>query len=247
MPHQLASSFLRSYSHADEQNVLSMPDIITIAGGNATSLPGHGRPVVSPDIVAFWTRIGISTALVFTGGIFAGLTLGLMGLDELRLRVLAECGEERDRINAGKVLALLNRGRHWVLVVLLLCNVVVNESLPIFLDSAIGGGIAAIVISTVVIVIFGEIIPQAVCVRYGLSIGAACAPGVLCLMWLFAPIAWPIAKLLDRVLGHKTKFKYSKTELQYLLELHREGEDALTSEEYTILHGIIQKKAMPPV
>ncbi|KAJ6595940.1 hypothetical protein B0H10DRAFT_770697 [Mycena sp. CBHHK59/15] len=42
----------------------------------------------------------------------------------------------------------------------------------------------------------GRIIPQALSVRYGLSIGAACAPVVLALMF-FAPLAWPIAKLLD--------------------------------------------------
>lgn len=45
----------------------------------------------------------------------------------------------------------MQRGRHWVLVVLLLGNVIVNESLPIFLDSAIGGGLPAVAISTTTI------------------------------------------------------------------------------------------------
>jgi CBS domain containing-hemolysin-like protein len=39
---------------------------------------------------------------------------------------------------------------------------IVNESLPIFLDDVLGGGVAAVVVSTTMIVIFGEIIPQAV-------------------------------------------------------------------------------------
>lgn len=51
------------------------------------------------------------------------------------------------------MLKLLERGRHWVLVVLLLSNVITNESLPIFLDSILGGGVWAVVISTGLIVI----------------------------------------------------------------------------------------------
>lgn len=39
---------------------------------------------------------------------------------------------------------------------------IVNESLPIFLDAVFGGGIPAVIVSTVMIVIFGEVIPQAV-------------------------------------------------------------------------------------
>lgn len=41
---------------------------------------------------------------------------------------------------------------------------IVNESLPIFLDDVLGGGLSAVIVSTTMIVIFGEIIPQAVSV-----------------------------------------------------------------------------------
>jgi len=179
--------------------------------------------------------------LVLAGGVFAGLTLGLMGLDELHLRVLATSSEDMTvKRNAQKVLKLMQKGRHWVLVVLLLGNVVVNESLPIFLDSAIGGGIAAVAISTTAIVVFGEIIPQAVSVRYGLSIGAACAPLVLCLMYLLAPIAWPIAKLLDSVLGVHNAHTYKKAELKSFLQFHRTGSEPLRDDEISILNGVLE-------
>ena len=59
----------------------------------------------------------------------------------------------------------------------------------------------------------GEIIPQAVCSRYGLAVGAYSAWFVRILMWLTCPISWPISKILDYTLGsHSTVspfFKYN--------------------------------------
>ena len=47
----------------------------------------------------------------------------------------------------------------------------------------------------------GEIIPQAVCSRHGLAVGAYSAWFVRILMWTFAIIAYPISKVLDWLLG----------------------------------------------
>lgn len=203
-------------------------------------VPGEDEPT-KPGSPEFWEKLFISIGLVLIGGVFAGLTLGLMGLDELHLRVLAQSSDDpKEKKNATKVLKLLDKGRHWVLIVLLLGNVIVNESLPIFLDSALGGGVAAIVIATVAIVIFGEVIPQAVSVRYGLSIGAACAPLVLGMMYLFAPVAWPLAKLLDWVLGADEHHTYKKAELKSFLQFHRTGEEPLRDDEINILNGVLE-------
>lgn len=79
-----------------------------------------------------------------------------MGLDETNLHVMLESGSESEKKNANRVLELLNKGKYWVLVTLLLSNVIVNETLPIVLDSIIGGGYFAVLISTALIVIFGE-------------------------------------------------------------------------------------------
>ncbi|KAG1741886.1 uncharacterized protein EDB91DRAFT_1052285 [Suillus paluster] len=192
----------------------------------------------SPDSFEFWWKMIASALLVLAGGVFAGLTLGLMGLDELHLRVLSTSSEDKtERKNAQIVLNLMQRGRHWVLVVLLLSNVVINESLPIFLDSALGGGLLAIVISTTAI---GKVIPQAFCARYGLAIGARCAPFVLFLMYLFAPIAYPTAKLLDRALGAHGTHTYKKAELKSFLQFHRTGQEPLHDDEIGILNGVLE-------
>ncbi|KAJ7252045.1 hypothetical protein C8J57DRAFT_1352071 [Mycena rebaudengoi] len=213
-----------------------------LSGFGLTTLAGkkiHTHPERWSE--EFWMKIGISMLLVLAGGVFAGLTLGLMGLDELHLRVLAtSSADPKEKSNAKKVLNLMQKGRHWVLVVLLLGNVIINESLPIFLDSAIGGGFAAVALSTAAIVVFGEIIPQAISVRYGLSIGAACAPLVLSLMWLMSPVAYPIAKLLDWVLGAHDAHTYKKAELKSFLQFHRHGEEPLRDDEISILNGVLE-------
>lgn len=74
-----------------------------------------------------------------------------MGQDSIYLQVLQGDPTEPQHKNARRVLDLLNKGKHWVLVTLLLSNVIVNESLPVVLDRTLGGGIAAVVGSTVLI------------------------------------------------------------------------------------------------
>jgi metal transporter CNNM len=74
-----------------------------------------------------------------------------MGQDGIYLQVLAKDENEPQRKNANRVYNLLQRGKHWVLVTLLLSNVIVNETLPVVLDRCLGGGVAAVVGSTFLI------------------------------------------------------------------------------------------------
>ena len=74
-----------------------------------------------------------------------------MGQDGIYLQVLSRDPTEPQHKNAKRVYDLLLKGKHWVLVTLLLANVVVNETLPVVLDRCFGGGVAAVVGSTVLI------------------------------------------------------------------------------------------------
>ncbi|KAI9048812.1 hypothetical protein LZ554_007643 [Drepanopeziza brunnea f. sp. 'monogermtubi'] len=193
-----------------------------------------------------WLYLAVAAVLVLLGGAFAGLTIALMGQDGVYLQVIATSGEGKEQRHAQKVYHLLQKGKHWVLVTLLLSNVIVNETLPIILDRSLGGGWPAVLGSTVLIVIFGEVIPQSVCVRYGLSIGAYMAPPVLCLMWLMAPIAWPMAKLLDYLLGEDHGTVYKKSGLKTLVTLHKtlgsSPTERLNQDEVTIISAVLDLK-----
>lgn len=61
--------------------------------------------------------------------------------------------------------------------------------------------------------------------RYGVAVGSALAPVVRGLMFVCAPITWPLAKLLDWVLGHED-VTMKRQQLKAMVQLHAEGAGA---------------------
>ncbi|KAI4299220.1 hypothetical protein L6164_032700 [Bauhinia variegata] len=189
----------------------------------------------------FFIHIMIITLLVLFAGLMSGLTLGLMSLSLVDLEVLAKSGTPQDRKHAEKILPVV-RNQHLLLCTLLICNAAAMEALPIFLDSLITAW-GAILISVTLILLFGEIIPQSICSRYGLAIGATVAPVVRVLVWVCFPVAFPISKLLDFLLGHRHEALFRRAELKTLVNLH--GNEAgkggeLTHDETTIIAGALE-------
>ncbi|RYP75832.1 hypothetical protein DL771_002096 [Monosporascus sp. 5C6A] len=229
--------------------VLGLSRALVMLFGIAAAAPVRSRDhhdnLPEADGAALWVLYLASAVLVLSGGAFAGLTIALMGQDEIYLQVISLDPEEPQRKNAKRVHDLLNKGKHWVLVTLLLSNVVVNETLPVVLDRCFGGGVAAVVGSTVLIVIFGEVLPQSICVRYGLQIGGYMSQPVLFLMYLMAPVAWPTAKLLDWLLGEDHGTIYKKSGLKTLVTLHKSlgaVDERLNQDEVTIISAVLDLK-----
>ncbi|KAL8060792.1 hypothetical protein ABFX02_02G048500 [Erythranthe guttata] len=189
----------------------------------------------------FFIHIGVIVFLVLFAGLMSGLTLGLMSMSLVDLEVLAKSGTPKDKQHAAKILPVV-KNQHLLLCTLLICNAAAMEALPIFLDSLVTAW-GAILISVTLILLFGEIIPQSVCSRHGLAIGAAVAPIVRILVCICFPIAYPISKLLDLLLGHGHRVLFRRAELKTLVNLH--GNEAgiggeLTHDETTIIAGALE-------
>ncbi|XP_019095925.1 PREDICTED: DUF21 domain-containing protein At5g52790 isoform X2 [Camelina sativa] len=187
-------------------------------------------------------------------GLMSGLTLGLMSLSLVELEVMIKAGEPHERKNAEKILPLV-KNQHLLLCTLLIGNALAMEALPVFVDSLLPAW-GAVLISVTLILAFGEIIPQAVCSRYGLSIGAKLSVLVRLIIIIFFPLSYPISKLLDLLLGKRHSTLLGRAELKSLVYMH--GNEAgkggeLTHDETTIISGALDmsqksaKDAMTPV
>eukprot|EP00761_Pharyngomonas_kirbyi_P011023 gb/GECH01011047.1/.p1 GENE.gb/GECH01011047.1/~~gb/GECH01011047.1/.p1 ORF type:complete len:427 (+),score=97.94 gb/GECH01011047.1/:1-1281(+) len=182
----------------------------------------------------------VSLVLILFAGLMAGLTLGLLSIEPMNLELLQAAGSPRERKYAKRIIPVV-KNHHLLLVTLLLCNSFALEALPLFLDKMIGE-ILAIILSVTFILIFGEILPQAVCSRYGLAIGAFTAPIVRVLIIVVSPIAYPIAKLLDCLLGKEHDTYFGRNQLKHLVSMHDKEKRGgpLLSDEISVIRGALE-------
>ncbi len=180
-------------------------------------------------------RIIVVILLLMLAGLFSGLNLGFFSLDRTELERKAALGNSR----AARVLRVRRRGNE-LLVTLLLGNVAVNSAIAIVLGD-VTSGILAGIISTGLIVILGEIVPQALCARHALAIAWRTSWLVEAIMFIFIPISKPIGWILDRLLGQAITTASSKRELEYIIQRHeddpRSGVDA---DEERIMLGALR-------
>ena len=172
--------------------------------------------------------------LVALSGLFSGLTLGLLGLDKTELERKIKLGNKK----AKKVYSVRKKG-NLLLCTLLLGNVAVNSALAIFLGSIASGLIGGIT-ATGLIVLFGEIIPQASISRYALTVGAKTAWLVKIFIFILYPICWPISKALDKALGEEMPTIWSKNELAEIIKTHEDSKDSgIDADEERIILGAL--------
>ncbi|XP_033979423.1 LOW QUALITY PROTEIN: metal transporter CNNM4 [Trematomus bernacchii] len=190
------------------------------------------------SLLPLWLQCILISFLLVLSGMFSGLNLGLMALDPMELRIVQSCGTEKEKKYARKIEPIRSKG-NYLLCSLLLGNVLVNTTLTILLDDLIGSGLGAVVASTVGIVIFGEIVPQALCSRHGLAVGANTIMVTKFFMLLTFPVSFPVSKLLDVLLGQEIGTVYNREKLVGMLRVTEPYND-LVKEELNMIQGALE-------
>ncbi len=170
--------------------------------------------------------------LVIVSGLFAGLILSFMGLDLSDLERKAKLGDKK----AAKIIPLRKKGNQ-LLSTLMMCNVFINSAISSCMTehSTSGGNLIPIITSGTLILIFGDIVPTAICNKYKMSIAAYTTPIVYGVMFLLYPITKPLSYILDKWLHVEMETFFSKNEIKAIIEAHEDS--AIDNDEKKIVIG----------
>lgn len=175
-------------------------------------------------------------ALISLSAVCSGLNIAIMALQPADLKRKAKLGSRQ----AQRILPLRNN-IHLTLAAIILTNVAIISTTSLVLDSHLETGVLAGIISTLLIVIFGEIIPQALFAKRALAFCAFFAPLLRVMVVVTYPITKPLQLLLDQLIGRERRSLHSRNELGMIISehLHTTGSE-LDEDEVEIMRAALQ-------
>ncbi len=172
--------------------------------------------------------------LVLASAICSGLNIALMSLDIGDLRRKAKLGNQQAR----RVLPIRNR-THLVLASILLTNIAAVSATSLVLDQRMNGWLAGLV-STLLIVVFGEILPQALFARDALTWTSRFALVLKAMVAVTFVVSKPLQLLLDQLFPRERSSLQSRHELGLLIAEHLSDETSeLDEDEIEIMRGAL--------
>jgi metal transporter CNNM len=134
----------------------------------------------------------------------------------------------------------LRKNGHLTLAGILLTNVGAVSATSLVLEHRFNGLLAGLM-STILIVIFGEIVPQAFFNRRALAFSSAMVPVMRGMIIFTYPVSKPIQLLLDRLFGDEKQNLQSRRELGIMISEHLgTKESELDEDEVEIIRGALQ-------
>lgn len=175
--------------------------------------------------------------LLLTGvsAVCSGLNVALMSLSLDELRRKQKLGNHR----AARVYPF-RKNTHLTLAAILLTNVAAVSSTSLVLESVLYGLFAGL-LTTLIMVIFGEIFPQALFSRKALWYCSLLAPVMRLMIIITYPISKPLQLLLDKLFKQPPSKLHTRRELGVLISEHVGHEDSeLDEDEVEIIKGALQ-------
>ena len=175
-------------------------------------------------------------ALLFITGsaICSGLNVALLSLDPEDIKRKAKLGDR----DAKRALAIRKKV-HFYLAGILLANVSFASATSVVLTDGLSG-IAAVIVSALLLVTFAEITPQAIAVSRAKRAISVFAPAIKFVSYLAYPITKSLELLLNKIVGDATRPLHSRNELGLLISEHLGKGSELDDDEVEIVQHALQ-------
>lgn len=173
--------------------------------------------------------------LMVAAAICSGLNIAIMSIDLSSLERSAKLGDKR-----AMLVLPLRRNVHLTLASILLANVAAAAALPLVLNNTFSGIIAG-AITTLLLVTFGEIFPQAFFARHALKLCATFSLPMRVMIIATYPISKPLQLLLDKLVGRHGIQLHTRNELGIIFSEHLLSDTSeLDDDEVEIMRGALQ-------
>lgn len=146
---------------------------------------------------------------------FSGLNLAFFSLNRLNLEIEYE---SKPSVGTKRILKMRDDS-NFLLTTILWGNVGINVLLTLLSDSVMAG-VLSFMFSTIIITLFGEIIPQAYFSRNSIKMASVLSPVLRIYQIILYPVAKPSAIILDKWLGKESIQYYAETEFKRLIQKH---------------------------
>lgn len=173
--------------------------------------------------------------------------MALLSLDLRDLRRKSKLGDQQ-----AKRALVIRKRVHFYLAGILLTNVMFASATSVVLGDALSG-VWAVVISTLLLVTFAEITPQAIAVSRAMRAISLFFPAIKFVSYAGYPVTKPLQYLLDAIVGKTANPLHSRRELGLLIDEHTGPGSELDEDEVEIVRNALQlsekkvKEIMTPV
>ncbi|CAJ0605534.1 unnamed protein product, partial [Cylicocyclus nassatus] len=196
-----------------------------ICHDNATSMDRMMLQVTAKQTelpITTWAIVLICTVTLIISGYCSGTNFAYMRMSINDMALIMENGQEPHKTHARKIFKYRKQS-NWLICTMAAMNILVNTIFTLgiswLVEPTAYGDILKFVIPTIMIVMLGEIVPQSICNRFGLEIAASTRHITLLLFIICAPVAYPLSRIIDYVLGREVREIYSEEKLEALIKV----------------------------
>lgn len=181
------------------------------------------------ELVLLIILLGLSALLT-------GLLIAFNNINYSSIKLLLLGGTSEERIQAKMILFFENK-MHFLFCSLLIASTLVNETMPVFLKPIMGGSIKAVVGSSLLILVFGEIIPQCLFSKHNIYMCSKLSKFVRLVMCIFSPLSYPTSLLIEKIVGKENENEtMDNTKLKALINLNQKS---LHQKQYNVIDNIL--------